>query len=170
MVDDKNKDDVEVAKLWTRDYSLFLSDGTFNAVATDIEIVGKDSYIAGEKHFQIEPYEVFYWKNLVLHNLPGSKYFEQGSICVDNSDVYVAASYDIQMGSKAVYWKNDTIVPIDVAGDRVEVNDIAVRNKDVYLVGRRKSHAAYWKNGVHFALPTSPNDLSSTANAIFITK
>lgn len=100
--------------------------------------------------------KAFYWKDNAAGRTSlkgnGTGAVATG-VTVEGSDVYVSGADMIQGSSRAVYWKNGTLVNLPV-GSRTEMSmahDIKIsKNGDVHVVGyiyEEDPYAVYWKNG-----------------------
>ena len=171
-----------VAKYWKNGQEIRLTDGTNNAAARSIVIVGRDVYVAGSESvgslsFGWAPFVAKYWKNgqeVRLTN--GTTIAHAESIAIVGSDVYVAGSemerniFDIFRTAKHVakYWKNGQEILLTDGENNAGANSIAVVGSDVYVAGNESNDfqcfAKYWKNGV--AVPLG--NLYSVAYSITI--
>ena len=110
-----------------------------------------------------------YWKNNVPVSLAdGTIKINAIAIAVSGSDVYLACSTPQGQG----YFKNNklTLLPSGHMSETIQINDITVIDKDVYVSGqtisRKMGGATYWKNNVPVYL--SPNVKSSFTSAILV--
>ncbi|MEO7976612.1 hypothetical protein [Flavobacterium sp.] len=142
-----------IATFWKNGVVTSLTDGSKNAIANDIAVVGNDVYVAGyeENYEGLEVAKV--WKNgtpTILDASPGSA----NLIVVNGIDVYVKGTVNKNGKYKAKIWKN----ALELFAAEGAIRGIAVNNTDVYAVGS--------ENGVPQDLSTA---LNSYANALFIT-
>jgi hypothetical protein len=137
------------AKYWENGTPISLTDGSHNAYARDIAIVGDDVYVAGDENGVVK-----YWKNgnpVTLTN--GSYYGSAVGIAISGSDVYILG-YDetsITGGLIVKYWKNGNPIVFSDGTKPIRVTDIAVSGSDVYVAGSEYNGTydvgKYWKNG-----------------------
>ena len=166
-----NGSSIQVAKYWKNRIAVTLTDGTNNAAANSIAVVGSDVYVAGYETNGNDwrPRVAKYWKNgqeFALND--GTNYAEASSIAVVGSDVYVAG-YETN-GSNipvAKYWKNGIAVLLTNGIYYAGATDIAIVGSDVYVSGFEGKFAKYWKNGQEFVL-NDGTKWAAVANSIAI--
>jgi hypothetical protein len=104
------------AVLWKNGVETLLTDGTHNAAANAIQVVGADIYIAGYENngsFNVAKY----WKNGVPVTLSaGTSDGAANAIAVLGNDVYVAGHEAIGTVTVAKYWKNGVGVQLGAGG------------------------------------------------------
>lgn len=138
-----------VATYWKNNVAVSLTDGTQDARANAITVVGSDVYVAG-----VENGVALYWKNGNAVVLSDKQYrAKANAIVVVGQDVYVAGTCGTKKGNFATYWKNGTAVYLSKKNNSAYANSIAVVGSDVHVVGldsnnNRTDIAKYWKNGV----------------------
>ena len=89
-----------VAKVWKNKKAIFKTDGTKDAFANSVYVVGEDIYVSGQ-----EGKAAKVWKNgEELYELVDKGYAY--SIVVHNGDVYVAGSEKEGTDDVAKVWKN----------------------------------------------------------------
>jgi hypothetical protein len=139
-----------VAKYWKNGVATFLTNGTQNAEAHDIEVVGSDIYVAG-----YEGYTAKYWKNGIAVNITNGTYPSSlQKILVSGTDVYVAGSERIAGKVFARIWKNGVVISSSQGWDDYAfVTGLAFDGTNVYGGGfgepnNKQSTALQWKNGV----------------------
>lgn len=143
-----------IATFWRGATAVSLTDGTKDAYATGITMVGNDVYVAGYEVTGVNTAMVKYWKNGTATNLTdGTKGAEAKSIAVAGSDVYVAGFENNAAGIPvAKYWKNGTAVLLSNGTTYASATAILIAGTDVYVAGYTYNSsgiavAQYWKNG-----------------------
>ena len=140
-----------VAKYWKDSTAVDLTDGTNDAQAKAITVVGNDVYVAG--------YEASgsvliakYWKNgtsVALSTTDPGALGIANSIFVVGNDVYVAGSEVLNGKSYARYWKNGTAINLQ---ENAIARSVVVSGSDVYIAGNQtgvpQGPSVYWKNGI----------------------
>lgn len=173
----KNAAGKTVAAYWKDGVQFILTDGVFNAEATDITVSGNDIYVAGHESHPVGP-NLFtvarYWKNGSPVNLSDGRYNAVAkSIFVSGNDIYVAgyehnSTYD-RMNARL--WKNGAVVPLTDGTNWSFAHKVIVSENDVYVCGFEieaggTRTAKYWKNGSAVKLSDGSN--SATANDIAV--
>ena len=134
---EKASNDNGIVTYWKNNKPVYVTDGTYNAIAFAITVSGNDVYIAGtEGRFENGGYQIFptYWKNgnhinLTNGSLDGGAF----GITVSRNDVYVAGTQSDGFGYFATYWKNGKAVTLSNPFDAFIANSIAVAGNDVYV-------------------------------------
>ena len=164
----------KIAKIWKNGIATSITDGSKNAQANSVYVVGNDIYVAGyESNGTNKVAKV--WKNGIATSLTdGSGNSEGLSICVSGSDVYVAGSeYDSRAGgTKAVLWKNGVATYFTDGQWLATANSVYVNGNDVYVAGSFMKVtgstgtpvAVLWKNGVATTFP----DYSTAATSVYV--
>lgn len=154
------------AVYWKNGQGVILSSQSSEAVATAIEVVGTDVYVAGEEGdlFVYKNNRAKYWKNGTEVMLTGPIGAGATSIAVSGNDVYVAGWQSKAGKSIAIYWKNGQPVELTDGTEDAQATGIVVDGGNVYVAGWEKQTAKYWKNGQPIALTDGKN----TANAYSI--
>jgi hypothetical protein len=129
---------------------------------TDLSISGTDTCFSGTLAGAIP----IYWINNVQVTLPlgtGSQGFTSGIAAV-GGDVYTSGTQQDPSGINiAMYWHNQTAIPLTDTTTTANTSGIAVAGADVYVAGNTANlqdhiyHATLWKNGVKNILPDSIN-------------
>jgi hypothetical protein len=177
-----NGSGVGVAKYWKNGQAIALTDGTKNAWASSIVVVGSDVYVAGsEVTADRNSVIAKYWKNGILIALnDASKRGYASCIAVSGSDVYVAGYLNNpntpgDYGPHAVYWKNGNLTYLPENTRPVEngywnnypissatslANSIFISGSDVYIAGQEHI------SRVHLPDPNDPFGAPSGIDAI----
>ena len=168
VVDSKNtvpQQNGTIAGYWKNKKFVNVSDGTVNAEASSIAVVGKDVYVAGYEcdgqkaapgSDDLNNAVAKYWKNgqpVVLTD--GVNVAKATSVAVKDSDVYVVGYEQLgQNQSKELrYWKNGKRINVKIdknighGSDYSEAYSVFVLGNDVYIAGTESGLATYWKNG-----------------------
>jgi hypothetical protein len=163
----------QVATYWKGTTAINLTDGSKDAVATAIALVGSDVYVAGyEKATASSAITIAkYWKNGTAINLTnGTNSALTAAMVVVGTDVYVAGAEQDAAGSGnwiAKYWKNGVATVLSNNTTNTVVRGLAVVGTDVYVSGYWGSSAThkpvYWKNGVLNNLSNSQGAASAIA-------
>lgn len=149
-----------IATIWKNDTAIKLTDGTKQAIAKGIVVVGNDIYIAG-----YEGTTAKYWKNGVATNLnTGTTNAIANAIFVSGTDVYIAG----RENNFAKYWKNGVAVNLTNGTNVAEATSIMIDGANVYVAGYElnvtgKNVAKYWKNGVATTLTDGNNRAWATS-------
>lgn len=130
---------------------------------------GSDIFVAGSHNTSSEIYTAAYWKNGVLHDLPGSSNARAvSSIYVDGDDVY-CVSYDNKSDSM-IMWKNDKKYQIEKSSYGVS---LVVSQGDVFIAGIHRlggsvlqSIAKYWRNGIGVNLTDGKSSVKVSSIAV----
>ena len=159
-----------VAKYWKNGVGIDLTDGTKDADATSIFVVGTDVYVCGEENYSGSNGQAILWKNSVRTNLSsaGSDAYAS-SVFVSGTDVYVCGSEtDAGGNARAKYWKNSVSVFLPDGGSTLinsHANGVVVSGPNVYAAGTIYQTApatpakpVIWTNGVESDLATPIND------------
>ena len=142
---------VNVAKYWKNGQAIALTDGTNDAYANSIVVVGSDVYVAGWNETGLlcsqilekrAGYSTHRWNKRCLMQIPlplwAAMYMWQGL----NTTVRI---------SVAKYWKNGQAIALTDGTKDAYANSIAVVGSDVYVAGYENNGsvyaAKYWKNG-----------------------
>ena len=150
--------DGKYAMLWKNGIATALTDGTHNAEATSVFVVGGDVYVAG---FQTGLFNVAkVWKNGTATALTdGSKVAQATSLYVVGNDVYVAGFEDTGNHSVAKVWKNGVATALTDGSKGAEATSLYVVGNDLYVGGWEGTPyanvAKVWKNGVVMNLGTT---------------
>ena len=156
-----------VAKYWKDGIPVILSDGTKDAVITQLLFSGTDVYAAGWETLAQEA--AVYWKNgirTVLTN--GINSASSNDIAVVGSDVYVrGVERNGGLYYTAKYWKNCNPVTLGPSTHISNTSGIYISGSDVFVGGYEQLNnigpdvysASLWKNG---ALVPLNNTSSST--------
>lgn len=153
------------AKYWINGFSISLTNGTMDARANGIAVVGKDVYVVG-----YEDRLAKYWKNGVAFTLT-SKDGEATGIALQGNDVYIVGyeNSNTQFFSIVKYWKNGVEVVLTDESQSCIARAITVNNKDVFVAGSDFYNAKYWKNNQSFDLLGLRKSISvNSVHSIFV--
>jgi hypothetical protein len=136
---------------------------------------GCDFYVCGAIYVNGKTKAV-YWKNGVLHMLPGkSPQTYANGIVVHGNNVYVAGlGITTQNTVYGIYWRNDTAYNLSDTLSDSRGQGISVSGNDVYVAGVNRtggrSVATYWKNGTPVVLDGSSNPNQGTSALSIVAK
>ncbi len=150
---ERNAANIQVAKYWKNGVATNLTDGTKNAVAYAIQVVGTDVYVAGvESNGTKNVAKV--WKNGVATNLTdGTQNAFARDMQVVGTDVYVVGNESDGTSTIYKYWKNGVQTVLQYGSE-----NITVVGTDVYLSGSAK----LIKNGVDTGTDFAGGELGNT--------
>ncbi len=158
----------KIAKYWKDKTATNLTDGTNDAEATAIILVGTDVYTAGYEKNAAGKSVAKYWKNITATNLTdGTNDAVTTAMVLVGTDIYIAG-YEKNTANinVAKYWKNGVAVNLSNGLYDAKANAIAIVGADVYVAGNELNTtniavAKYWKNGI-------PVTLSNGTQATFV--
>jgi len=138
-----------------------LSSGSLNASAQNIYVFGEDVYVVGYIINSAGIYNAVYWKNGVMTTI-SSNNSTGGSIYVDNGNVYVGGTENINGNTIATIWENGVATNVGPPNLDSYCFQVITLNSDVYAVGYEtdsagNSEALLWKNGVTTTLGPTPS-------------
>ncbi|CAD0007458.1 Kelch repeat-containing protein [Flavobacterium chungangense] len=142
-------------KLWKNGLlAKTITDGSQDAVANDLYVVGNDVYITGVE-FNGTNNVAKFWKNGTPTNLTdGTKEGVANAISVSEGNVYVAGSEFDGMNNVLKVWKNGVAQNLNSGAKSAEANALFVSDNDVYVAGEEQGTAKFWKNGVATVITT----------------
>jgi len=133
----------QAAVVWKNGEPTYLTDGTIDAYATCVSVVGNDVYVAGNRNYNC----IYVWKNNELISTidtPGQA--AHALMYIDGSDIYVTNGISS--------WKNGTKTVFntsEIGTTSYYVYSIFVNNGNVYVVGLRYGNGnqdgLFWTNG-----------------------
>lgn len=167
-----------VAVYWKNGVKTRLTEGTSNASAAAIRVVGDDVYVAGSEYSSDRlRSNARLWKNgvgVALHD--GINWSYATDLLVDGNDVYVTGSETAGGIPLARLWKNGSISPLETTGGTSHANGIVKHGQDIYVYGSFTADgpaafpsAAYWKNGEKFILAVPSGSQSSYISGFELT-
>ena len=170
------------AKIWKNGTATTLA--SLQSTAKAVAVVNNDVYVVGTENTIGSSYVVKLWKNGVgtILTTPGAN-GNSNSIFVVNNDVYVGGIEESGVDRKGIIWKNG--IPTRLYGfcfpnanatctyDYTNINDIYVKNSDVYAIGTSISSSGIddnimWKNGVAMPINIKPASIFVKNNDIYI--
>ena len=91
-----------------------------------------------------------YWKNGKEVPLKGNTNARAWAraIYVTDDHVYTAGEISESLGSKAVYWTDQTMTVLPSGSAYAKAYGISVAGNDVYVAGKDGNQAVVWKNGI----------------------
>ena len=164
----KNNGTEAFAKFWKNGTAFNLTNGTTNARANDILILGTDVYVVGRISFLAKC-----WKNnqLISNLFDETAIYEATKIVNEGSDIYVLGSKSVNSIQNIRLWKNGIAIDFPNSSENLSPSGLAISGSDNFVSASRrvgsKSYAVYYKNQEKIELV---NDaiISSYANAIFV--
>jgi hypothetical protein len=164
---------IKVAKYWKNNSTINLTNGTYNASATAITLVGTDIYTAGYEKNAAGKSVAKYWKNTAATNITDGNFdaITTGLVIV-GADIYIAG-YEKNAANinVAKYWKNGIAINLSGGSKDAKATAITIVGGDVYVAGYELNAAniavaKYWKNGTAVILS---NGIDATvANGIAV--
>ncbi|MBX7225260.1 MAG: hypothetical protein K1X55_04470 [Chitinophagales bacterium] len=165
------------AVYWKNSNINFLSDGTKDAFATDIQVVDNDIYICGYELNGLSSNAV-YWKNGVPTYLTNyiddsTKSSTATSIKIIGNDIYIGGTdrQNARTTKRATYWKNR--VPTTISDVQADLKDMDVSNNNVHTVIQNEvkflnpfDDYNYWINTTGYY--RGPDSSASTLNSVKI--
>ncbi len=162
-----NSSGKSVAMYWKNETPVLLTDGSRNATAASIFVLGNDVYVAGYQDKSGSVLNIAtYWKNGVAFPLGtvGGNFDIANSIFVVGNDVHIAG-YERNSStgkSMAKYWYNGSSTNLTNGSTDGRALSVFVSGADVYVAGYEnsggKNVAKYWKNGAPVILPSGSNE------------
>ncbi len=158
-----------IATVWKNGVRTALTDGSTEAYANSIYVVGNDVYVAGQEGGYPKVAKV--WKNGTPISITnGFNDAEANSIFVAGTDIYVAGSEYIGSNFVAKLWKNGVSSSLSNNTLFGRANSVYVVGTDVYVVGERGNTYPYtatlWKNGTSISLTDGTKDAG--ASSVFV--
>lgn len=137
--------------------SLQLPDKSTYITTTSIAVQGNDVYVGGYYKITQQEFVGCYWKNGVIKLMAPSSFSVVTGIAVSGTDVYTVGrrkeADDTQY--QAGYWKNGTVIPLNISEVNLGVSCIAINGADTYIGGAygegqsgTSTKGFYWKNGI----------------------
>lgn len=156
-----------LAIVWKNGVATSLTDGTKNASASDIFVVGEKVYVVGSEDNNSGEAVAKIWINGVPENLTDEPSFAN-KVIVSGSYVYVLGHVFENGSYVEKIWKNGVVSEIQGL-----ITNFAVNNEDVYTVGFDNQRAKVWKNGVSSNLTNGmfysvANDIEIKDNDVYI--
>lgn len=157
----KNTEGIYVAKVWINGAQYALTEGTYNASAESVFVLGDDVYAAGYQRNTENIKVGKVWK-LSRNNSVVGLYSTNGltdatfnSIFVDGDNVYVAGSQDktLKGYSVATLWTNGVARQLDGGTIHARANAVFVADNHVYVTTYNTNASNYnvvklWTDGV----------------------
>lgn len=147
------------ATFWKNGNMTLLTDGEYDAYATNVMTKASDIYIVGIEKNENGLFDGKIWKNGIevsSYTVEDHNVYLQ-NIVIENNDIYAGGrtEYPPNWRNTPIVWKNDTPVSL---GDGIwmltSVNSITTKESVIYAAGRHKDrysgayyHAAFWKEG-----------------------
>ncbi len=152
-----SKNNKYIAGYWKNGVFINLTDGTKDAYANAIVVVGEDVYVAGiEDNSLVYSPRAKYWKNGVATTLSTQNATVTGMTVIGNDVYIVGTEINSATNFVAKYWKNG-IPTILSDGSRGEATgNIIVSGNDVYVLSTTNYGVSkYWKNGIPVTVSTN---------------
>jgi hypothetical protein len=170
----------KIAKYWKNNTTTNLTNGTYDASATAITLVGTDIYTAGYEKNSAGKFVAKYWKNTVVTSISDGNYDAvTTAMVIVGTDIYIAGyEKNVANINVAKYWKNGIAISLSSGIKDAKATAITIVGSDIYVAGYELNAtnitvAKYWKNGTVVTLSNGidvnvANGIAVVGNDIYV--